>query len=63
MIQGMNLGFPQKGAKRELKFAVERFWVGQTRGISVEQRSKLRRNSEKRIGIAGREWHRRATVE
>ncbi len=34
-----NLGFPRIGAKRELKFALEKFWQGETQGDALEQAS------------------------
>jgi len=44
MIQTRNLGFPRMGAKRELKFALERYWSGQTGEVVLEQTaSELRK--------------------
>lgn len=44
MIQARNLGFPRMGAKRELKFAVERYWSGKIGEIVLEQTaSELRK--------------------
>jgi 5-methyltetrahydropteroyltriglutamate--homocysteine methyltransferase len=36
MIQARNLGFPRMGAKRELKFALERYWPGKTGEVTLE---------------------------
>src|SRR5258708_25413653 len=36
MIQARNLGFPRMGAKRELKFALERYWAGKSDKAGLE---------------------------
>jgi len=44
MIQARNLGFPRMGAKRELKFALERYWYGKIGEIVLQQTaSELRK--------------------
>jgi 5-methyltetrahydropteroyltriglutamate--homocysteine methyltransferase len=44
MIQARNLGFPRMGAKRELKFALERYWSGKSGEVVLEQTaSELRK--------------------
>jgi 5-methyltetrahydropteroyltriglutamate--homocysteine methyltransferase len=52
MIQARNLGFPRMGAKRELKFAVERFWAGQAGGISLEQTATELRRAHWQLQVA-----------
>jgi 5-methyltetrahydropteroyltriglutamate--homocysteine methyltransferase len=52
MIQARNLGFPRVGAKRELKFAVERYWAGQTVGISLEQAASELRKAHWQLQVA-----------
>jgi 5-methyltetrahydropteroyltriglutamate--homocysteine methyltransferase len=37
MIQARNLGFPRMGTKRELKFALERYWSGKSGEVVLEQ--------------------------
>jgi 5-methyltetrahydropteroyltriglutamate--homocysteine methyltransferase len=39
MIQPRSLGFPRMGAKRELKFALERYWAGKIGEAALEQTS------------------------
>jgi len=44
MIQARNLGFPRMGTKRELKFALERYWSGKSGEVVLEQTaSELRK--------------------
>ena len=52
MIQARNLGFPRMGAKRELKFAVERYWSGQTGGAILEQTASELRRAHWRLQVA-----------
>ena len=37
MIQARNLGFPRIGARRELKFALESYWSGQSGAVHLER--------------------------
>jgi 5-methyltetrahydropteroyltriglutamate--homocysteine methyltransferase len=52
MIRARNLGFPRMGAKREMKFAMERYWAGQRGGISLEQTAAELRKSHWQLQVA-----------
>jgi 5-methyltetrahydropteroyltriglutamate--homocysteine methyltransferase len=39
MVKTHNLGFPRIGKKRELKFALEAYWRGETSLIDLEQQA------------------------
>jgi 5-methyltetrahydropteroyltriglutamate--homocysteine methyltransferase len=52
MIQARSLGFPRIGAKRELKFALERYWSGQTGGTVLEQAGSELRKAHWQLQVA-----------
>jgi 5-methyltetrahydropteroyltriglutamate--homocysteine methyltransferase len=56
MVKTHNLGFPRIGKKRELKFALEAYWRGETSLIDLEQQAaELRKkhwNSQKKLDFS-----------
>ena len=48
-----NLGFPRIGAKRELKFALEAYWKGQSPAMIYKQRPQICGNV---IGRNSQSW-------
>jgi 5-methyltetrahydropteroyltriglutamate--homocysteine methyltransferase len=56
MVKTHNLGFPRIGKKRELKFALEAYWRGETSLIDLEkQAAELRKkhwNSQKKLDFS-----------
>ncbi|GLQ00749.1 5-methyltetrahydropteroyltriglutamate--homocysteine methyltransferase [Methylophaga thalassica] len=56
MVKTHNLGFPRIGKKRELKFALEAYWRGETSLIALErQAAELRKkhwNSQKKLDFS-----------
>ncbi len=56
MVKTHNLGFPRIGKKRELKFALETYWRGETSLIDLEQQAaELRKkhwNSQKKLDFS-----------
>ena len=49
MVRTHNLGFPRIGARRELKFALEKYWKGSLRAVELEAlAAELRKEGWKR---------------
>jgi len=54
MVTTHNLGFPRIGEKRELKFALEKYWKNESSREELEQTAKLLRQ---------RHWHQQSDVD
>ncbi len=56
-MQAHNLGFPRIGARRELKFALERYWRGEIDRAALEAQGRALREAHwRRQQAAGLDW-------
>ncbi len=51
LIQASNLGFPRMGRRRELKFALEKYWSGESNGDTLLQTAQVLRKEHWQLQV------------